>query len=192
LGKHTRLKKLAKRLLATTCLTAMAAGIAGAQTVNEAADFGDTLGTAFQLPMGTRNVNGLVDTQSDFFDGDDYMRFSGLAGGSLFSFTATTPLLRSVEVDLFSSAGVALPGSAFQFSSTAQESGLAMGSGIVPLDGILVFDFRVTGEASLRTPYSLHLNATDAAAAAPEPGTMGAMGLGIAGLGAMVRRRRKR
>jgi hypothetical protein len=70
MGKNTRLKKLARHLLATTCLTAGAAALANAQVVTEGsggapADFGNTFGAAYLLPDGTIQVNGGVSFGSD-------------------------------------------------------------------------------------------------------------------------------
>src|ERR1035438_2743209 len=126
MGKNTRLKKLARRLLATTCLTAGAAALANAQVVTEGsggapADFGNTLGAAYLLPDGTIQVNGGVSFGSD---PADFFTFQGLAGGTGFSFTASTPGTKSIGLDIFNSSDTQL-GSTDFFTST----GNALGSG---------------------------------------------------------------
>jgi hypothetical protein len=188
MGKHTRLRKLAKHLLATTCLTAGVAGMVGAQTVNESADFGSTFANASSLPAGTRTVNGGLDTifGADSFDSADFVKFSGLLGGSTFSFTGTIPVPAAIDIDVFSSSQAAITSVGF--------SGLgAAGSNVVPLDGILVFDIR-TANSEVRTAdtYSLSLTATDAPSPAPEPATIAGMGLGLAVVAGFARRRRKK
>ncbi len=103
MGKNTRLKKLARLLLAAACLTAGAAILANAQIVTEGtspapSDFGNTFGAAYLLPDGTTQVNGSID-----FGGDsaDFFTFEDLAAGTGFSFTATSTINLTIDVDLF-------------------------------------------------------------------------------------------
>ena len=87
--KSARLKKIARHLLATTCLTAAAAGSAGATTITEGTDFSNTFAGANALPIGTDVVNGSI-WGAIVSDPDDYFRFSGLLAGSSFSLAAMT------------------------------------------------------------------------------------------------------
>ena len=68
--KSARLKKIARHLLATTCLTA--AGSAGAATFKEGTDFSNTFAGANALPLGTDVVNGSL-FGSLAPDVDDYL-----------------------------------------------------------------------------------------------------------------------
>ncbi len=70
--KSARLKKIARHLLATTCLTAAAAGSAGAATFKEGTDFSNTFAGANALPLGTDVVNGSL-FGSLAPDVDDYL-----------------------------------------------------------------------------------------------------------------------
>jgi hypothetical protein len=183
MGKHTRLKKLARHLLATTCLTAGVAAMADAQTVTEGtspapADFGNTFGTAYLLPNGTTQVNG---TTHDNVDPADFITFQGLQGGTGFSFTATSTSNIASNLSIFNSSDVKLLGPT-SFSSVEGTSG----HGTVPTDGTLTFDVFSNSEAT--QTYSINLTATQA----PEPGTLAAMGLGLAaGAGLILRRKKK-
>jgi hypothetical protein len=186
MGKHTRLKKLARHLLATTCLTAGAAAIADAQVVTEGtapapADFGNTFGAAYLLPLGTTQVNG---STHDNVDPADFITFQGLQGGTGFSFTATSTSPIGSDLNIFNSSDVKLSGPFF-FSSSEGTSG----NGTVPTDGLLTFDVFSSSEAV--QSYSINLTATQAAGT-PEPGTLGAMGLGLAAGAALMMRRKKK
>jgi hypothetical protein len=183
MAKNTRLKKLAAHLLAMTCLTAGAAASARAQIVTEGtapapSDFGNSFGAAYLLPEGTTEVDGSVEFGSDTAD---FFTFQDLLGGSSFSFTATSTLSRVIGLDLFNSSDMQI-GSQDLFSSTASASG----SGTVPGDGMLTFELLVPGSGEGIRPYTVDVTAT----IAPEPGTLGAMGLGVAAVAVLARRRR--
>jgi hypothetical protein len=184
--KSTRMKRLARHLLATTCLTAGAAALANAQVVTEGiggapADFGNTFGAAYLLPDGTTQVNGTVEIGSD---PADFFTFQGLQGGTGFSFTATSTLTRTIGLDIFNSSDSQLGATDF-FSSAEAGSGI----GTVPSDGTLTFELFPNGSGEGLRTYSVNLTATST----PEPGTLGAMGLGLtAGAAALARRRRKK
>ena len=175
MGKNTRLKKSARHLLATTCLTAGAAALANAQVVAEGsggapADFGNTFGAAYLLPDGTGMVLGSV---TGISDPADFFTFQGLAGGTGFSFNATSFLPGQIGLDIFNSSDTQL-GSTDFFSSSDSGSG----SGTVPADGTLTFELFPSGEGA--RPYTVSLTATLAPTGIPEPGTLGVMGLGLA------------
>ena len=87
--KSARLKKIARHLLATTCLTAAAAGSAGATTITEGTDFSNTFAGANALPIGADVVDGSIGG-AIVSDPDDDFRFSGLLAGSSFSLAAMT------------------------------------------------------------------------------------------------------
>jgi hypothetical protein len=174
--KTARLKKIARHLLATTCLTAAAAGMAQASTVNESTDFSNLFATADALPAGTDLVNGTLGGP----DGNDFFKFTGLLGGSVFNLTASAtsaPFFPGIL--LFDSAQNQI--GTEQFFQLGENAGA---SNVVPLDGILVV--QVTGNEGTGS-YSVSLDA--GTAATPEPATVTGVGLGLAG--ALALRRRK-
>lgn len=183
--KSARLKKIARQLLATTCLTVAAVGVAGATTFTESTDFSNTFAGANALPLGTDNVNGTVSgyPTPDF---DDYFRFSGLLAGSSFSLSASTPDANWFGTLLVFSSSHSQIGSTQNVQSTA----VANASGIVPLDGILVVDV-VMNEGSGQNGYVVNLTAPlDLTAQTPEPSTLAGVGLGLAGALALRRRQK--
>lgn len=93
------IKRLARELLTTTCLTVAATGAAQGATINESGNFGATdqfgnsFGTAFALPAGTDRVFGAISpTGGD----NDFFAFSGLAAGTAYSFVGTYENFRFV------------------------------------------------------------------------------------------------
>jgi hypothetical protein len=194
MAKNNRLKKLARHLLATTCLTAGAAALDG-QVVNEptgAGDFGNTFATATVMPLGTTTVNGFVGgfLTTDAFDPADYITFQGLQGGTSFSFLASLSLNDSAGERLFvlNSSDGSVGSSPYSFTG-AEVPFSASGSGIVPVDGLLTLG--ITANTELRQSYTINLTATEAPST-PEPGTLGAMGLGLAAGAAFTLRRKKK
>jgi hypothetical protein len=178
MGKTTRLRKFAKHLLATTCLTAGTTAVAS--TVSEPPNFGTTFATATALPTGTSMVNGSVQFPSDT---NDFFTFGDLASGTAFDFTASTTSV-GLEVQIFNSSDTSLGGPfAFTSSSSAIEDLTA------PANGQLVFDVIVGGGEGPARDYTIQVNTQTVA---PEPGTVGAMGLGLAAGAAFLRRRRKK
>ena len=177
--KTARLKKFARHLLATTCLTVAATGAAQATTVNESTDFGDTFATSNILPVGTDVINGAI-FGSIAPDGADFFTFTNLLGGSAFTLGASTPVGSFFpEVQVLTSANtVVSPQQGFSLGSPASANG------IVPLDGILVV--QVNGNEG-SGPYTVTL---DAQSAAPEPSTLFGAGLGLAGAFALRRKRK--
>ena len=179
MNQGSRLKKLARHLLATTCLTA-AAGAAHAATVSEPPDFGNSFAVATSLPVGTTNVVGTM----PFGDPADYFKFNGLLPGSAFSFdlhlnsSTGGPTLNgqdSSQNSLFSP--ITLSGSNTDF----------FGNGTVPADGMLIISLRQSVESN--ADYTGSLSAQ--LAGAPEPGTLATAGIALAGALALRRRLKK-
>src|SRR5580698_2346062 len=176
--RTTQLKRLARHLLATTCLTA---GTAMATTVSEPPNFGTTFATATALPVGTTVVEGGVSMNNDL---NDYFKFEGLVPGTGFDFTATTN--SGLTLNLLNSADAALPSSSDPYTFTTS---LPASVGVTaPSDGIIVFDVVSPGGEGLRA-YTVTVTT---ATFVPEPGTLGAMGLGLAAGAALTRRRKKK
>jgi hypothetical protein len=172
------LKKFARGLLATTCLT-IASGVAvRAAIVNEGVDFSNSSLTPFVLPAGTDVVNGSI---SFGIDGSDWVQFTNLVGGSLFTLTASTPVtlfFPTVNVLDSTQAPVAGP-SAFSGGSDAN-----LGPAFVPADGNLIVGV-VTTNSEGPIGYTLTLNPQTV----PEPATCGSVGLALAG--ALLWRRKR-
>ncbi len=183
--KSARLKKIARHLLATTCLTVAAVGVAGASTFTEGSDFSNTFAGANALPIGTDVVNGSL-FGSLAPDNDDYFRFSGLLAGSSFSLNASTPDSGWLGNLLVFSSSQSQIGT----TQALHNSAPANASGIVPLDGILVVDVAFS-EGTGPDAYTVSLTAPlDQTAQTPEPSTLAGVGLGLAGALALRRRQK--
>jgi hypothetical protein len=174
-------KRLAIRLLATTCLTAAASVVALAGVVTEpAGGFGNTFpGTV--LPAGTTEVDG---TATSNHGKDDFFELQGLPGGA--SLSSISFLFQN------NSGGNPIGLLLVDDTDTVTVSPLASvpagasdsPTGTIPVDGNLVVDIQPSNEGG--APWVLTLNQTT-----PEPGTFAALGLGLAGLGMAALRRRK-
>jgi hypothetical protein len=165
------LKKIARELLATTCLTAVAGGTAFATTVNESTDFGNTFANTTQLPVGSDVVNGSINFTSD---PADFIRFIGLAPNLPFTLSGFNVFGTNNKTVLSSSNSVI---------AGPTDVSLPL-SGTVPGDGILIVDVNNNIEGGT---YSLTLNA----ALAPEPSTLTGVGLALAAaLGLRCRQKR--
>src|SRR5450755_3818975 len=91
MNKEARLKKLAQRLLATTCLTAAAAGMASASSFTESTDLSNFSFSPTVLPAGTTSVVGAL--CPDCGDSQDWFDIPGLAPGVGTTVTITgTPI----------------------------------------------------------------------------------------------------
>ena len=175
------LKKFARGLLATTCLTIASGGAAQAATFTEGTDLSNFSNAPFVLPSGTNIVNGSL-----FFSTDtaDWVEFTNLLGGSLFTLNATTPtsfFFPTVNVLDDKQAQVVGP-AAFSSGSDAN-----LGPTLVPADGNLIVGITTTGSEGA-APYTITLNAQQSV---PEPGTLGSVGLALAGA-FLWRRKRNR
>jgi hypothetical protein len=167
------LKKFARGLLATTCLTALAGVSAKAVTITEPPELSHAFpGTVFNVGTdGVDVVNGQLGAVGDT---DDYIQLTGLLGNAGFTLTGNAQA-GLAQMAVFSSSNSQIVGLTFMPATV---------SGTVPGDGILVLqahDFEVAGN------YSLTLTA--APATAPEPSTVAGVGLALAG--ALAWRRRK-
>jgi PEP-CTERM motif len=179
-GSTTALKKLARRLLTTTCLTVAASASAHAglllETSAPGSDFPGSFGAAYVLPAGTTEVQGSLASPTDNFD---FFEFTGLLGGTAYSFANT-----------YGGGGFGLNMEVLNSSQSvlnAYASTPASFSGTIPGDGALVVEmFLSSGEGV--TTYDTTLTAQSAA---PEPGTLGTLGLALAGALTLRRKRSK-
>ena len=167
------LKKFARGLMTTTCLTAAATAMQ-ASTINETsvagADFGNTFAVRNDLGAGVTEVIGAINPTSDV----DWFRIDGLTAGS--TFTINGVFTGGARYGIFDNANVNLV-------PLATNPGTMTGT--VPTDGILVV--QVIQNEALAT-YDLTLGTT---AGTPEPSTFGGMALALAG-GLTLRRRYKK
>ena len=171
--KDKQLRKLARGLMLSTCLSGMATA-AHASTVSEPPDFSNSLASPTLLPDGTDTVNGTVTTGSDPLDA---FQFSGLTPGA--SLTLNINIVDAFApppsiISIYSS-GNTLLGS--------QNGGSGSVSVVVPRDGILL----VGAAAGAETVGTYSVGFTSGV---PEPGTFTGVGLGLAAA-ALARRRRK-
>ncbi len=176
-------KRLATRLLATTCLTAAASGIALASVVVEP---GGGFGSSFPgtlLPVGTTEVDGLTTPSNG---ANDYFELQGLLGGASlsslsFQIANNGPSI-SFGIQLLSDVSAVVSALA-----TVNPNSTDNPTGFVPADGNLVVDLVPNNSNESGVPYVLTLTP---GSSTPEPGTFAALGLGLAGLGSIALRRR--
>lgn len=201
------LESFTRGLLATTCLTVACGVSATAGTITEGtppapADFPNTL-PAYLLPTGTTVVNGFIGANcceaAGGFDYADWFEFQGLTPGNLYAIVGI-----SQGTDPFNAASLGENGIRVEYYSTSNTStplgtldiGEAGGNPVTntftaPSDGNLLVDvkfactecgFPLTTWAENPDPYTVSL--------APEPGTLGAIGLGLGAVALAWRRRR--
>ena len=173
MDKNSKLKKLARTLLATTCLT-VAAGSAPAAVITEATfapggDFSNNLNSPTVLTGGTDTILGTIGTSPDF---NDIFELLGLvAGGSyhitLASSSSFTPFLNFYDSSFNFLPGSLSPGQSVDF--------------VAPADGNLVFNLGSEGVSN----YTVTLTPNFV----PEPATFGLVGAALAG--ALALRRKK-
>lgn len=165
------LKKLARQLLTTTCLTAAAAGAANAGTVNESTftDFSNSFGGANELPLYTDRIIGQMNPSGDL----DFFKLTSLVAGSGYTITGSYTSAQSVAV--LNSGGGSLNGLSINPASLI---------GTVPADGTLVI--QVLNQEAVAS-YDFTVNAQTV----PEPSTGVAAALGLAGAWALRRRLKK-
>jgi len=178
------LQKLARTLLATTCLTGASSGVALGSVITEGlspapGDFPNTA-NGYALPVGTTQVNGAISLTTD---PADWFEFTGLLGGSSFSLRATAPgTAYSDNLTLQSDTSVNIAGPIdFSHGNPAN-----LGPLTVPADGNLVVGI-TQGEGGGN--YTIILNGTLAPTGTPEPATFAGVGLALAGALAWRRKR---
>lgn len=164
------IKKLARKLLTTTCLTAVATGAAQATTFNETTDFSNTSATANLLPVGTDRVFGSINPSGDI----DFFKLTGLTPGALYSLIGTYE----------GSARYTVLNSALTTLNTAVDNP-ALLTGTIPGDGMLVVGVLENEQIAF---YDLTLQTS---AVTPEPATTAGVGLALAGALALRRKQKK-
>lgn len=179
------LQRLARTLLATTCLTCATGGVAFSSSITEGtspapSDFSNVT-PGFALPVGTTNVNGSISpTDTDFFE------FTGLVGGGTFSLTATATggATYSDNITVLSDTGATIA-PAICCSSFFSGFPATFSSQLIPADGNIVVKISPSEGGGA---YTVDLTAP---LATPEPSTLGVVGLALASaLG--IRRKRTR
>jgi hypothetical protein len=140
-----------------------------------------SIGTEVVAPAGTTEVDGIVSLNHG--SSGDFFELTGLPASVSFS---------SLSLTVTDTGGESL-GAAF-YNDTPTEivtlTGVSDGtpydpSGTVPADGNLIVNIRPTNEGA--SDYSVTL---DLPTGTPEPGTLGALGLGLAGIAGLGLRRR--
>lgn len=172
MDKTSKLKKLAGRLLATTCLTVATAAIASASPYT--GPYGHTFGTATDVGLDTPVTGTLAGP------GEDYFEFEGLTASDTLSSILTivnTGGIRDMQVTLFTSTGTTI-----MSGEIVDPGDTASLTGSVPGNGDVVVEIRTFEEPG--TSFSATLSS-----AVPEPATLSVVGLGLLGLGALRRRR---
>ena len=166
---------LARRLLATTCLTAVGGTVAQAGSISEPPNFGTTFATRTLLPVNTTVVTGTT----AFGDLDDFVEFQGLVGGASFTLTATATI-STVTVFNDSQSQIGIP---LAFGATATQSL----TNTVPANGLLVAQVHLNNAETGTQSYTLNLNAPTTV---PEPASSLTLGLGLVSVaGALAVRR---
>jgi hypothetical protein len=179
--KSSKLKQLATRLLATTCLTAATSVAAFGSTIVLTQGTQESFAARVIAPAGTNEVDGTVSlTQGS---SGDWFEFTGLPSGASFS---------SLSLLVTDTSGS--PINAFFSNDTptliTSHNGVSTGSpysptGNVPGNTNLVVEIQPTNEGA--SHYTVTLNLPGGT---PEPGTLGALGLGLAGMAGLGLRRR--
>jgi PEP-CTERM motif len=171
--KTSTLKRLARRLLTTTCLTAAAAtmAVAGPYT----GPYGSTMGTAPDVGTSTP-----VSGSENVYGQQQWFEFTGLTAGTTITIQDLAGSGSSLNWALLSDTSVSLA-----------SNNLGVGASVTPSfslpgDGNVFVEIVATNESGNNWQVTLNPGTST-----PEPGTLGAVGIGLAGLGALARRRRK-
>lgn len=196
MNKTARLKRLSRHLLATTCLTAAAAGAANATTITESPEPGG-FSTSFAsatviegLALGPNVSNTVIGETVNVTDKDAYFIFPNGVAGTSFTYsvsvednvTGTFQLTDSLTTNLGNTTPFSIPNENNLTSFTEVTSG----TGTVPGNGeIVAAVLQGTGSEVSR----IYFEVTVVETTAPEPGTSTEIGLGLAGAAVALRRR---
>lgn len=199
MNKTARLKRLSRHLLATTCLTAAAAGAAYATTITESPEPGE-FGTTFAgatviegLALGANVSNTVIgETDQDTSYREAYFIFPNGVAGTSFTYsvsvedniTGTFQLTDSLTTNL----GTTTPFSIPNENNLSSFTQVTSGTGTVPGNGEIV---AAVLEGSGSEVSRLYFEVTLVETTAPEPGTSTEIGLGLAGAAVALRRRLK-
>ena len=163
--------RAASAALAASAATLAVGHAAGATTIDETTDFGNSFAESTLLPLGTDVVNGSI---FDFeADASDFVTFQGLTPGAAFDLLLTG---NQGQADLNTTQYDDVGGSI----QSGTGSGLLF-EGTVPASGLLNFGLNVQGGGLF---YTLTLTV-------PEPGTAALLGGGLL-VAAALRRLRAR
>jgi hypothetical protein len=201
MNKTASLKRLSRHLLATTCLTVVAAGAAFGTTITESpepGEFGHTAATSTVLstisPLtipGSNTVNGETNGSSL----DAFFTFDLGVGeaGTSFSYSLSTTNTASGIFEIIDdpSLGGGEIGSTTPYGINTPNSSLTLltsGTGTVPTNGDIVAAILQSGEGG---SIFYTVTVTDTSPVAPEPATSTEIGLGLAGTAVALRRRLK-
>jgi len=177
--KTSCLKKLARHLLATTCLTGAVATAAYAGPFVSGVTPSTSSGspTVETVTPGGVSVSGSLPGAPG---ANYYLEFEGLTGGASFG---------SLALAITNGGSIVFDVTILSDTLSTIDVGAGVGGGLtyypggtVPGDGNFIVELTKTNEAA--APYSVTMGT-------PEPGTWAAVGLGLVGLGALARRRKK-
>jgi hypothetical protein len=166
------IKKFARRLLVSTCLTVGATAAAQAGTITEPPEFSHTQATPTNLLLGTTGVGG----QASSVDAD-WVEFAGLLPGPL-SWNLTDDVGTSLCFNFFSSTDVGLGGSC----GTNPAVGIT-----VPGNGVVKLNMGWEGSTGVIGNYTASFQAQGV----PEPSTVAGVGMGLAAAALAALRRKK-
>jgi hypothetical protein len=177
LTRNPLANKFARTMLASSCMVAASSAIAQT-TVTEGsgsapADFGNSLGSSYLLPLGTTAVHGGLSSAAD----TDWFEFQGVTGNyQIHPFYSPLRQERGVSLTLFNSSGTPIG------AGTLEGTGRIL-TGAAPADGEIFGEIKSSIGAAA---YEVDLVST-----APEPSAWAMMGAGTFAAGAMLRRKRR-
>lgn len=174
--KLSNFRRLALRLLATTCLIAASTAVAMASTAYTG-PYGTTFETATDVEQDSPVSGSFGGT-----DNSEFFEFEGLTAGTSLSsiFTVQDTSSLTMGLTILNTSDVTIFG-----QDVVGANSFASLTGVVPDDGNVIFQIESFNEGPLSFNVTLTPNAS-----APEPATVGIVGLGLAGLAAAGLRRR--
>jgi hypothetical protein len=185
LQKTSKLKRLGRHLLTTTCLTVGGVAVAHASPILTGVTPSETFpGTVEAVTPGAVSISGSFSNVGNY-----YLDFTGLPVGdslSTLDFVVENTGSRSftsVIDDVASGAGSPLTG-----PQTVTGGGSWDPTATVQADGDIVVGMHISSEGV--ADYTISF--TDpGSSTVPEPASLGVVGLGLAGIGVLARRRAK-